>query len=390
MLFALEAFLNNTLLVDTNRAAYPIYQALLASGHDVFVVGGRSTETLAKLSPNYIPLDYSDAGCLDELVTDRSFDCLVPGCTDLSYTVCAEINRGRYPGIDTPEITWRINNKEQFRQIAAEMGLSVPRVMNPVEASLFPAVIVKPVDAFSGRGIQVLHDPTPESIDAAIETARTASASGEVLLEEFVTGQLHSHSAFVRDGKIVADFFVREDCSASPFAVDTSCVTEDIPLNMQHELRGQIERLAEALSLVDGLVHTQFIANDGRFWIIEVTRRCPGDIYSLLVELSTGYPYAASYAAPFIGASAHPVSSDAKRDHIIRHTVTAPEGAMLWGLRFARPVDIRLWVPLATAGDLLAPSPAGRAAIIFFRAASAAEQESLYSDLLAGTLYSFE
>lgn len=379
-----------TLLVDTNRAAYPIYQALLASGHDVSVVGGRSTETLAKLSPNYLSLDYSDASRLDALVTERRFDCLVPGCTDLSYTVCAEINRGRYPGIDTPDTTWRINNKEQFRKAAVQVGLTVPRILNPTEALSFPAVIVKPVDAFSGRGIQVLHNPTSQSIDAAIEIAKVASASGEVLLEEFVTGQLHSHSAFVRGGKIVADFFVRENCVANPFAVDTSCVTEAVPVETQRELRAQIERFAAGLSLVDGLVHTQFIIRADRFWIIEVTRRCPGDIYSMLIELSTGYRYAASYAAPFIGDSASPVSSDARHEHIIRHTVTATDGAMLWGLRFNRPVDIRLWVPLATAGDTLAPSPAGRAAIIFFGAASSAEQESIYSDLLAGTLYSFE
>lgn len=382
--------MTTTLLVDTNRAAYPVYQALCSSGHEVSVVGGMPSETLAKLSPNYIQLDYSDVDRMLALIAEKSFDYLVPGCTDLSYQVCAEVNQGRYPGIDSIETTGTINNKEQFRKVAFQLGMSVPQVLSVVEAAAIPAVIIKPVDAFSGRGIQVIHDPTPVTIAAAVDAARAVSPTGQVLLEEFVTGQLHSHSAFIRDGRIVADFFVREDCSASPFAVDTSCVTEDIPLDMQHELRGQIERFAEGLSLVDGLVHTQFIANDDLFWIIEVTRRCPGDIYSLLVELSTGYPYAASYAAPFIGGSASPVSSDAKREHIIRHTVTAPEGAMLWGLRFARPVDIRLWVPLATAGDLLAPSPAGRAAIIFFRAASAAEQESLYSDLLAGTLYSFE
>ncbi|MFZ4801556.1 MAG: ATP-grasp domain-containing protein [Chlorobium sp.] len=382
--------MTTTLLVDTNRAAYPVYQALVASGHNVSVVGGRSTETLAKLSPNYIPLDYSEAGRLDALVSKKRFDCLVPGCTDLSYTVCAEINRGRYPGIDTPETTQTIVNKEQFRQTATKLGLSVPRVLSVVEAASVEAVIVKPVDAFSGRGIQVLHKPTPIAIEAAIEAARIVSASGRVLLEEFVSGQLHSHSAFIRDGRIVADFFVREDCSASPYAVDTSCVTENVPIEMQRELRVQIENLADGLCLVDGLVHTQFIAQDDRFWIIEVTRRCPGDIYSMLIELSTGYPYAASYAAPFVGRSAQPISLTSPHERIIRHTVTASDGAVLWGLRFNRSVDIRLWVPLATAGDTLAPSPAGRAAIIFFSAASAAEQEVLYSELLAGTLYSFE
>ena len=382
--------MTTTLLVDTNRAAYPVYQALCGLGHEVSVVGEKPSETLAKLSPHYIRLDYSDVNRMEALIAERSFDYLVPGCTDLSYLVCAEINRGRYSGLDSLETTETINDKEQFRNVAAHLGMSVPRVLNVEEAASIPAVIIKPVDAFSGRGIQVIHDPTSFTIEAGIEAARAASTSGNVLMEEYVTGQLHSHSAFIRNGRIVADFFVREDCSTNPFAVDTSCMTENISVDMRQELRGQIEQFATGLRLTDGLVHTQFIATDDRFWIIEVTRRCPGDIYALLIELSSGYPYAASYSAPFIGRSAQAMNSPGIHERIIRHTVTAREGTTLWGLRFARPVDIRLWVPLAAAGDILAPSPDGRAAIIFFRAASAGEQKSLYSDLLAGDLYSFE
>jgi hypothetical protein len=383
--------MTRTLLVDTNRAAYPIYQALCGLGHDVSVVGGKATETLAKLSPNYIPLDYSDTERLGALLDGRDFDYLVPGCTDVSYIACAAVSRGRYPGLDSPETTHRINDKAAFRHVAAELGLSVPRVLSETDAAKAPAVIVKPADAFSGRGIQVLRDPTPAAVECALAAARAASKTGQALVEEFVSGQLHSHSAFVCQGKIVADFFVREDCSTSPFAVDISRVTDELPSKVQEGLRAQVEGLAAGLKLVDGLVHTQFIAREENFWLIEVTRRCPGDIYALLIELSTGYPYAASYAAPFLRRSAQDASSSvAVREHIIRHTVTATEGAALWGLRFSRPVDIRLWVPLATAGDMLAPSPAGRAAIIFFRADSRSERDCLYSELLAGALYSFD
>ena len=383
--------MTRTLLVDTNRAAYPIYQALCGLGHEVSLVGGKATETLAKLSPSYIPLDYSDVDRLSALVDERGFDYVVPGCTDVSYIVCAAINRGRYPGLDTPEATHRINDKEGFRRAAVELGLSVPRVLSDAEAGSAPVVIVKPTDAYSGRGVQVLREPNPSAIESALMAARAASKTGRALVEEFVSGQLHSHSAFLRGGRIVADFFVREDCTTSPFAVDVSSVTEDIPPAMQNELREQVEALATGLDLVDGLVHTQFIMRDGCFWIIEVTRRCPGDIYSLLIEFSTGYPYAASYAAPFVGRAAQSKSSSgSRREWIIPHTVTAREGTTLWGLRFHRSVDIRLWVPLATAGDILAPSPAGRAAIIFFRAASKADHESLHEALLAGMLYSFD
>ena len=382
--------MTHTLLVDTNRAAYPIYQALCDLGHEVSVVGRSATETLAKVSPNYIALDYADTERLAALVAERGFDYLVPGCTDLSYSVCSGINPERYTGFDTPETTHRINHKEEFRRVAAGLGLSVPRVLSEAEAAGWPAVIVKPVDAFSGRGVRVLDHPGPEELAAALREARSASTSGRALVEEFVTGQLHSHSAFLRGGRILADFFVREDCTASPFAVDTSCVTDEVPAAIRVALREQVEALAAGLALVDGLVHTQFILRDDRFWIIEITRRCPGDLYALLIELSTGYPYATHYAAPFVGRAAQPIGPTGPRQRIIRHTVTARDGAALWGLRFARPVHIRLWVPLATAGDRIAPSPAGRAAIIFFCAPSTAEQDALYGELLAGTLYSFD
>ncbi|MCG7911226.1 MAG: carbamoyl-phosphate synthase small subunit, partial [Candidatus Thiodiazotropha taylori] len=59
---------SRSLLVDTNRAAVPIYRALRELGHEVWVVGNRPTETLAKLAQNYTQLDYSDTKQLGAFV----------------------------------------------------------------------------------------------------------------------------------------------------------------------------------------------------------------------------------------------------------------------------------------------------------------------------------
>jgi biotin carboxylase len=381
--------MTRTLLVDTNRAAYPIYQALCTLGHEVWVMGGKPEETLAKLAPNYAQLDYSDTDKLAAFIEEKGFDYLVPGCTDLSYQVCAEINNGRFPGIDTPANTFAINTKSEFRKVAGELGLPVPRVLAQENASDAESVIVKPADSFSGRGITILHDPTPGKLAEAFASACKTSKSGSAIIEEFVTGQLFSHSAFISKGELVADFIVQEDCTTNPFTVDTSRVVTNFAGEMVESLRGDVSRLASSLHLPDGLMHTQFIARDDRYWIIEMTRRCPGDIYSLLIEFSTGYPYAASYAAPFVGNAPCLPDADAAQDRIIRHTVTSKDGASLWGFRFSRPVDIRLFVPLATSGDFIGASPYGRAGIFFFRASSEREQETLYQKILAGELYSF-
>ncbi|MDA3874957.1 MAG: hypothetical protein PF795_13490 [Kiritimatiellae bacterium] len=375
------------LLVDTNRAAYPIYQALITAGHDVWVVGGKPSEPLAKLSPNYVDLDYSDTNHLSDFVDAGNFDFLVPGCTDLSYEVCARINQGRFPGIASPEINDTINIKSKFRELAAKVGLSIPRVLSVGEAEYSEAVIVKPVDSFSGRGISVLHDPDLCGLEEALVSARRTSKTGQALIEEYVSGQLYSHSSFIHDGVVVADFIVREDCVANPFAVDTSQVIDDFPVKMLNSLRVDVSRLAKVLQLQDGLVHIQFISAQERYWIIEMNRRCPGDLYSLLIEYTTGFPYAASYAASFTGGQVGQVEPNSAHRRIIRHTASPKTEESLWGFSFCQPVDIQLYVPMVTSGERLGAGPSGRAGIFFFRTGSEAEQQELYTKLLQNELY---
>ncbi|MCG8055770.1 MAG: ATP-grasp domain-containing protein [Candidatus Thiodiazotropha endolucinida] len=381
---------SRSLLVDTNRAAVPIYRALRDLGHEVWVVGNRPTETLAKLAQNYTQLDYSDTKQLGAFVETHGFDYLIPGCTDLSYRACAEINQGRYPNIDSLSTTDSINNKHAFREIAEAVGLPVPRRLTLDQLSEVEAVIVKPVDSFSGRGIRVVHEATADKLTEAQSEASKASNRGETIIEEYIQGQLYSHSAFLHAGRIVADFLVREDCISNPFTVDTSRLADDFPQQTLAAIRQDIGRLASTLSLADGLIHTQFICRDNDYWIIEATRRCPGDLYALLIELATGYHYAANYAACFLGDAPQARENDQLQALITRHTVTSRQGTLLWGYQFTRPVDIRLFVPLATSGDRIEASPYGRAGVFFFGSSSVEEQYGLYQSILEGNLYTLE
>ena len=377
------------LLVDTNRAVYTIYQSLLVQGHDVFVVGGNPREPLAKICPNFIQLDYSHASALNALIEQEGFEFIVPGCTDVSYKVCAEVSRGRFAGIDSVEATRAMNDKAEFRKLAAELGIPVPQVVGFEEALELPAVIVKPLDSFSGRGISTLEKPSREKLLKAQEVACEVSKSGEALIEEFVSGQLYSHSAFLKAGEVVADFIVREDCTTNPFTVDTSCLEFDFDEDILDQLRSDARKLFKHLKMQNGLIHCQFILGQGGYWIIEVTRRCPGDLYALLIEMSTGYPYGASYAAPFLGGNPLPRSAGRLREKIIRHTATSQNGESLWGLQFTQPVDLRFFVPLAEAGDFIKPSPYGRAGLFFLAVKSNDEQNAIYQSLLAGNLYRY-
>ncbi|WP_293366263.1 hypothetical protein, partial [Phenylobacterium sp.] len=228
--------------------------------------------------------------------------------------------------------------------------------------------------------------PTADEIGAALTLAKSFSATGACLIEEFVEGQLYSHTAFLGEDGIVADFIVEEHGSINPFTVDTSCVVTDFDPTLLRKTRDAIEQIACDLKLTSGLIHTQFIFDGEQFWIIEITRRCPGDLYSLLISLSTGFDYAENYARPFIGA---PFKACVRRESaIMRHTISLREEQTFESLQFHRPVEIEMFFPQALVGDRVAAAPFARIGILFARTEPGPALDELMRATLRSELYS--
>ena len=378
--------MSRCLLVDTNFSAGPLRQALLQAGHDVLVCGANASDALARQGEGHIHLNYSDREQLDRLVRDHDIDFLVPGCNDMSYAACSDINaKHGFPGIDTPAVNRIINDKALFRDACTRLDLPSPRRLNASEALSRLPVIVKPTDAFSGRGVSIVR--TAADLDAAVRFAESQSRQGSAIIEDFIEGPLHSHSGFLVNRRVEQDFIVAEHGSCYAFAVDTSHVIHDPDPTLLAALREAIHKLADDLDLGDGLIHTQFIRTSDGFRFVEITRRCPGDLYSQLITLSTGYPYVEAYVAPFIGRAIPIADQPLQRHAILRHTITTPQAMSLAHLRFTRAIQIERWVPLCVSGDQLGEAPAGRVAVIFLRADNADELESLTRSALTRTLY---
>ena len=375
------------LLVDTGFSAVPIYLELCRLGYEVHVVGRNPNDCLAKSSKYYWNIDYSNADDLESLIERESFSFIVPGCTDISYYACARVNKGRFPSIDSIDTNLAINNKARFRKIAQEIGLQVPHVLEANKTGLRWPLIVKPVDAFSGKGITVIEREDHEALACAIDKASRVSTRGEVLIEDFVAGVLYSYSAFLCNGQVLQDFIVQESSTVNPFVVDTSRVVFEPSVKLCKSLRQSIEKLAKALKLGDGLIHTQFILAVDQVWLIEITRRCPGDLYSQLIELSTGFPYVESYIRPFLGM---PILKQDKLRYIhpiMRHTLTVNKKQNLGFIKFKRPILIERWVPLSLVGDELKKSPYSRVGVIFISAKNDSELNALYESTLRQDLY---
>lgn len=381
--------MKRVLLLDTNVSSYPIYDFLIDEGFEVYVAGSRSSDCLAKFTPNFIQFDYSDIKKLEFILLEKKIDFVVPGCNDVSYfSACKLANKINLFGLDTEENTKIINNKALFRSFAIQNGLSVPMILTREEAlKTNTRIIIKPVDAYSGRGISRLQKPNLNNLEEAITEAISFSKNKDFVIEEFVKGQLCSHSAFISNGEILIDFFVKEDSSTNKYTVDTSRLDVSISKDIKRKLRKEICFIANKLNLVDGLIHTQFILTKKSFKIIEITRRCPGDLYSLLIQKSTGYDYARAYTEPFINRKNSNKKTDKKISLVIRHTISESEKIKYRSIYFNKNFELEQLVPLSTTGDTIEKSPFGRFGIMFIKCSCKSEMKNIYKKILKREIY---
>ena len=367
--------MKRALLVGSSFSAAPIFFLLKKRGLHVSVCGGFKDDPCHQYADASFYVDYSNPEALLDLVLAEKFDYIVPSCNDYSYMSCAWFaERLGYAGFDNFNTATILHTKNEFRRATRQYGIPAPHTYvlptNDVAdcGNLRYPLLVKPVDAFSGRGVCKVTDAA--HLYAAVAAAREASGSGEVVLEAFIDGSLHSHSAFIRNRAIVSDFFVDEFCTVYPYQVDCSNHPSRLSATIRNAVRASMTQLVTHLNLTDGLLHTQFITDGERHSVIECMRRAPGDLYGSMIERSTGVPYTDYFVRPFIGETV-PASGPThahtpeRCKPIGRHTVSVQNPLSTYTFAHTIPVPHVHIAPLKSSGERLQPAPFGKLAILF-------------------------
>jgi len=377
--------MNKVLLLDASFAAMPIYDYLVSEGFDVWVMGNRSNDALAiQAIDRWIKQDYSIVEDVKRHIDQHCINYVVPGCTDVSIETALTlgINGGIF---DEAVVYNKLGNKNEFRKICVDLELPSPYVVTLGEFPRKGNFICKPVDAFSGRGISVVEGDDIEAVNKAYRVAIAESASGAAIIESFVRGQLYSFSVFIEDGKAGDYFIVREGSSVNGYAVDTSFVDSSLSSSTIELLKNNVNKIVKHMRLKDGLFHLQFIFNGDVPYMIEVTRRHPGDLYSLLIEYSTGYKYAAKYASFFVGKKQ---GSEVKcQKNIIRHTVASDTPKDFMCLKFVTRLHTSAFFPLLPLGCKVHANQKTRVGLLFVDAGSAAERDLIYNAFISRNVY---
>ena len=356
------------LLVDAGFSAIPLLTTLKDNGYFIGVCGAKKEDPCHQLADESHLIDYSNIASLEEIYTKYNYRFLVAGCTDVSYISCAALaEKLNITGFDSSETTKKIFSKDGFRQVCHSLDISSPRFVTDafLASSLRFPILEKPKVSYSGKGIRKFY--TKEDFLKYIGENLNNNTFNSLLYEEYVNGFLYSHSAFIENGVISNDFFVLEYSTIHPYQVNSSHLDTELKISIKNKVRKSIIKIAKSYNLVDGLIHTQFISDNLNFWLIEITRRCPGDLYSLLIKYSTGINYPKLYIDSYLNKKKKSAKGKTaiKKRFFSRHTLSTTEQYSFTGIVCNLNCIQNITFNLKKLGDPVYAAPLDRAAVQF-------------------------
>ena len=309
------------LILGGSHRDIPLIQAAQELACHVTTVGDRDFYKGHAYADQYYKIDFNDLDKITKIIENEGIDYLVPGCGEVSYLNTVQLAQKLHIGnFDSLDVARLVHNKWKFKLFCLQHNISTPKGLLytkdlDLSAFSFP-VIVKPTNLSAGQGITTATNIT--ELKDAIKLAKTHAE--EIFLEEYILGELIAYSIILKNKKIAYGFQGKDDTYLNPYLVSSAYPISFSPVVLQ-KLNDDIEKLARLLPLVDGMFHLQVIVKDEKPYIIDVTRRIPGELYPVLIEYCDNINYSKavieSYTTGRITQSLDVLTSK----FVIRHVV---------------------------------------------------------------------
>ncbi len=287
------------LIAGGSHSDIPLIEAGKKLGFYVVTTGNRPNDLGHKYSDEYQNVDFSNLADMLSLSKRLKIDAICSCCNDFSALTSAYVaEKLGLPGHDSYETMLILHHKDLYRKFALDNKIPTPyaesfdNIKHALEAinKFSLPLIIKPIDLTGGKGVSKIIDR--KDFKPAIEKAFAISRAKRIVIEEFINGTQHSFSSFIRNGKVVFHFSDNEYSYINPYLVSTSSTPALSPDIVDKKLITISEKIASLLSLKTGIFHVQYLQQGEKITIIEITRRCPGDLYTKPVYYSTGIDYA--------------------------------------------------------------------------------------------------
>jgi biotin carboxylase len=264
-------------------------------GFYVIATGGRSGLVGEQFVDEYFQIDYSQKEEILKFAETQNIDHICACCNDFGVMTASFVaEKLGLCGHDSYDNALILHRKDMFKKFAKENGIFTPAAeyfsdenaaFDYIEAAQYP-IIAKATDLSAGNGI--LRAENKEQAVIAVKNAFEKSRVKKIVIEPFINGSQHGFCAFLLNKKVAAVCSNNEYSFVNPYRVEIDTYPADNFDDVKEFLVGQIEKMAELLSLKDGIFHLQYRMKDGKPHIIECMRRTLGNMYGVPAEKLTG------------------------------------------------------------------------------------------------------
>jgi len=253
-----------------------------------------------------------DVDAIENLARDQKVDFLITVCADQVLQVVAEVSeRLNLPCYIDFETAENVSKKSYMKTIFAQNGIPTSQfvIMDKLDIEktkhLHYPLIVKPVDAYSSRGVTKV--TSPEDLQAAFDIAINISRSKNAIVEEFVEGDEVTVDAYIENGKahilcLTNLYKIGED---GKFIINRSRIPAKIPFIVIAKIQDAAQKIADAFGLENTPMLIQLITDGNDIAVVEFCARTGGGIKFLMIKKTSGFDVVKAVVDLTLGETPH-------------------------------------------------------------------------------------
>lgn len=264
-----------------------------------------------------------DVDAVRQVAIDEKVDYIITVCADQVLQVVAQIAEELglpwYIDYKTAE---NVSKKSYMKKIFWENDVPTTQYVildrmdeNAISHLRYP-IIVKPVDAYSSRGVCKVQNI--DELRPALETAIAISRTKTAIVEEFAEGDEISVDVYVEEGKahvlcLTNIYKIGED---GKFIINRSRIPADVSPEIAQKIAETAQKIATAFGLKNTPMLVQLITDGTKISVVEFCARTGGGIKFKMIKRTSGFDVVKAVVDLTVGEKPH-VGEIKKLDNLI-------------------------------------------------------------------------
>lgn len=281
----------------------------------------------------FYPVSTLDVEGIKQVAVKENVDFLITVCADQVLQVVAEISEALgLPCYIDFETAKNVSKKSYMKRIFVENGIPTSKHVildrldfEKIQHLNYP-LIVKPVDAYSSRGVKRVDEP--QELPAAFEDAVTISRTNTAVVEEFVTGDELSADIYIEEGvaHLLCVCKLDKIGDNGRFVIHRGTYPAAVSEKIYDQIRDTAQRIAESFGLANTPMLIQMITDGERISVVEFCARTGGGVKFRLIKRATGFDVVKAVADLTLGKHPHVEQTKKKQKYIINEFLYCKPG----------------------------------------------------------------